>query len=244
MVDSAVGNQIPKVGSKLRRPKAGPVTRHDIIVAAANLTLDCGVEGLSIKAVAKAVGVTPADVYGLFIDLDHLQLAVVSESVSLIRRTVEQCMASLDLDNAVTIISQVLDALRDATRAEPGLAQAVVCGRHSRNPLLRQAVLDAFESIRGDVTNQLRLSTRLANWRPDDLLASSAILILLGFNYVEMLLYCDAGSRREKQLTETTFRQFFVVAFGLDSFGAVYPHDAVLPTGDNDDSAMLPRVQK
>ena len=73
MVDSAVGNQIPKVGSKLRRPKAGPVTRHDIIVGAANLTLDCGVEGLSIKAVAKAVGVTPADVYGLFIDLDHFK---------------------------------------------------------------------------------------------------------------------------------------------------------------------------
>ena len=82
-----MGQEIAAAASK-HAPTKGQLTRQTVARAAADLASVVGLEGLSIAALADAVGMSKAGVYGHFGSKYELQLAAIESGRSVVRETV------------------------------------------------------------------------------------------------------------------------------------------------------------
>jgi AcrR family transcriptional regulator len=75
----------------------GEKLRHEILDAGRRLLFETGDEGaVTIRAVAKAVGVSPPSIYLHFADKDALLLAVCEETFTALDEAIEKAVAGID----------------------------------------------------------------------------------------------------------------------------------------------------
>ena len=149
-------------------------TRRAILDAALRLTEDTGLAGLSLRQVAKEVGIVPTAFYRHFDSIDQLGLALVEESFGSLRamiRDVRQGNPSLGqiVDSSVTVLAQ---HVRDEREHFGFIAREKSGG----SAVVRDAVRREFQFFERELATDLaRLP--MDHWSGDDLRILSNLIV-------------------------------------------------------------------
>jgi len=189
------------VSEPVSRAEQKERTRRAILDAALQLTADTGLAALSLRQVAKEVGIVPTAFYRHFDSIDALGLALVDESFAALREMLRDVRrgrpATRDIiSTSVRVLAQHVEEHRDHFGF-------IARERAAGPPLVRQAVrhqLDLFE--RELATDLARLSG--PGWSSEDLQVVSALIVTAMVATVEDLLEDrprpEVTARAEKQL--------------------------------------------
>lgn len=230
-------------GTASRRRRSKIQTRAEILDASFRLLEGQGLDGLSIREVTGAVGVTPAAFYRHFEDIDELSLSLVDESLSALRNALRGSLGTLDPDNAPSVIATTVETLRSVVREQAPMMRFIARERFSGRAVARRAIQDGMHMIVLELASQLRHSTRLAGWSWEDLLVVSEIFLQVGIRYLEQLMSVAAESAREEEFSRQLYKQLFLIAFGVDAFGSEFGDTPELPAFETDATARLPRTE-
>lgn len=184
-------------------------TRRAILDAALRLTEDTGLAGLSLRQVAKEVGIVPTAFYRHFDSLDELGLALVEESFVSLRamiRDVRQGSPSLGqiVDSSVTVLSQ---HVRDEREHFGFIAREKSGG----SAVVRDAVRRQFQLFERELATDLaRLP--MDHWSTEDLRTLSNLIVGSMITTSEELL--RAEPRELPEITHRARTQLLMVIVG------------------------------
>ncbi len=163
-------------------------TRRAILDAALRLTEDTGLAGLSLRQVAKEVGIVPTAFYRHFDSIDQLGLALVEESFGSLRamiRDVRQGTPSLGqiVDSSVSVL---VDHVRDQHAHFGFIARE----RSGGSKVVRDAVRREFQLFERELATDLaRLP--MDHWSADDLRILSNLIVSAMITTSEEILRAD-----------------------------------------------------
>lgn len=151
----------------LSRSEQKERTRRAILDASLNLVEDSTLAALSLRAVAKEVGIVPTAFYRHFDSIDDLGLALVQESFGSLRgllRDVRQGVPAYD-----DLIDDSIGALYDHVQAQEGHYAFIARERMAGPPRVREAIQHEIELITRELTVDLARFPGTATWATDDL---------------------------------------------------------------------------
>ena len=167
-------------------------TRRSILDAALRLSEASGLGPLSLRQVAKEVGVVPTAFYRHFDSLDELGLALVEESFESLRamlrdvRRGDPAPAEI-IERSVSVLTQHVRARRDHFGF---IARERVGGA----PVVRDAVQHELDLFERELATDLAQLARPPRWSSEDLHVLAHLIVTAMVNTVEDLL--RAGSVR------------------------------------------------
>ncbi len=173
-------------------------TRRAILNAALALTEDTGLAGLSLRQVAKEVGIVPTAFYRHFDSIDQLGLALVEESFGSLRamiRDVRQGTPSLGqiVENSVAVLAEHVQD----QRAHFGF---IARERSGGSKVVRDAVRREFQLFERELATDLaRLP--MDHWSADDLRILSNLIVGSMITTSEEILRADP-----RDLPDITYR--------------------------------------
>ena len=149
--------QEPRAATRSERKEA---TRQAILDAALLLSADTGLAGLSLRSVARAVGIVPTAFYRHFASIEELGIALVDEAFASLRKVLRDLRREMDvqrvIDDSVAILVRNvrerrghfmfiarervggLPAVREAIRHELGLFERELAADVARLPGVEQ----------------------------------------------------------------------------------------------------------
>lgn len=187
-------------------------TRRAILDAALDLTQDAGLATLSLRSVAKQVGIVPTAFYRHFDSIEALGLALVDESFVSLRamlRAVRQPEALGGLVAVADTSVQILAEHVHAHRAHFGL----IARERSAGPApVRAAIRREIELCERDLATDLARLTDARTWSAADLHAISSLIVMLMVAAAEELL--AARPEQEAAVVEATRTRLRMVLIG------------------------------
>lgn len=193
-------------------------TRRAILDAALSLTEDTGLAGLSLRQVAKEVGIVPTAFYRHFDSIDQLGLALVEESFGSLRamiRDVRQGTPSLGqvVDRSVAVL---VEHVRDQ-RAHFGF---IARERSGGSKVVRDAVRREFQFFERELATDLaRLP--MDHWSADDLRILSNLIVGAMITTSEEILRADP--RDLPDITHRARTQLLMVIVGAMNWNSRTP---------------------
>ncbi|MGN6251491.1 MAG: TetR family transcriptional regulator [Marmoricola sp.] len=169
-------------------------TRRAILDAALRLSEDSGFGPLSLRQVAKEVGVVPTAFYRHFSSLDQLGLALVEESFESLRAMLRDVRQGAPapaeiIERSVTVLTEHVRARRDHFGF---IARERVGGAR----VLRDAVQHELDLFERELATDLAQLARPPRWSSEDLHVLAHLIVTAMVNTVEDLL--RAGSVRSE----------------------------------------------
>ncbi|MBO9519926.1 MAG: HTH-type transcriptional repressor FabR [Nocardioidaceae bacterium] len=184
-------------------------TRRAILDAALRLTEDTGLAGLSLRQVAKEVGIVPTAFYRHFESIDELGLALVEESFSSLRamiRDVRQGNPSLG-----RVVDRSVEVLVEHVRASRAHFGFIARERSGGSAVVRDAVRREFQLFERELATDLaRLP--MDHWSPDDLRTLSNLIVGSMITTADEILRTDEPDLPE--LRERARTQLLMVIVG------------------------------
>lgn len=189
---AALGTLIPVTdtipSSPQSRSDKKEQTRRAILAAALRLTEDTGLAGLSLRQVAKEVGIVPTAFYRHFDSIDQLGLALVEESFSSLRamiRDVRQGTPSLG-----QIVDRSVEVLADHVRDQREHFGFIARERSGGSAVVRDAVRREFQFFERELATDLaRLP--MDHWSSEDLRILSNLIVNAMITTSEEILRAD-----------------------------------------------------
>ena len=173
-------------------------TRRSILDAALRLTEDTGLAALSLRQVAKEVGIVPTAFYRHFASIDELGLALVEESFHSLRsmiRDVRQGNPSLG-----QIVDRSVDVLVEHVRADRPHFGFIARERSGGSAVVRDAIRREFGYFERELATDLaRLP--MGRWSTEDLQILSHLIVGSMISTSEDILRAEA-----RDLTEIRHR--------------------------------------
>jgi AcrR family transcriptional regulator len=184
-------------------------TRRAILDAALRLTEDTGLAGLSLRQVAKEVGIVPTAFYRHFASIDELGLALVEESFGSLRamiRDVRQGSPSLG-----QIVDRSVSVLAEHVRDEREHFGFIAREKSGGSAVVRDAVRRQFQLFERELATDLaRLP--MDHWSGDDLRILSNLIVGAMITTSEEILRADP--RDLPDITHRARTQLLMVIVG------------------------------
>jgi AcrR family transcriptional regulator len=193
-------------------------TRRAILDAALRLTEDTGLAGLSLRQVAKEVGIVPTAFYRHFDSIDQLGLVLVEESFVSLRamiRDVRQGTPSLGkiVDSSVSVLAE---HVRDK-RAHFGF---IAREKSGGSAAVRDAIRREFAFFERELATDLaRLP--MDHWSGDDLRTLSNLIVSAMITTSEEIL--RAEPRDLPDITHRARTQLLMVIVGALNWQSTHP---------------------
>jgi AcrR family transcriptional regulator len=163
-------------------------TRRAILEAALELTEESSLATLSLRGVAKRVGIVPTAFYRHFDSIDALGLALVDESFVSLRAMLRAVRQPDAFDGLMTIADssvRILTAHVHAHRAH----FAFIARERSAGPApVREAIRHEIELCERELATDLARVTEAGTWSAADLHAVSGLIVTLMVGAAEELL--------------------------------------------------------
>ena len=142
-------------------------TRRAILDAALRLSEETGLGGLSLRQVAKEVGIVPTAFYRHFASIDELGLALVDQSFASLRemlRDVRRTSAELRgvIEGSVAVLVEHVHQRREHFRF-------IARERTSGPPVVREAIRHELELFERELATDLARLPNTQAWSGDDL---------------------------------------------------------------------------
>ncbi len=188
-------------------------TRRAILDAALALTEDTGLAGLSLRQVAKEVGIVPTAFYRHFDSIDQLGLALVEESFGSLRAMIR------DVRRGTPSLGQIVDSsvavLAEHVRDQRAHFGFIARERSGGSKVVRDAVRQEFQLFERELATDLaRLP--MDHWSPDDLRILSNLIVGAMITTSEEILRADP--RDLPDITHRARTQLLMVIVGALSW--------------------------
>jgi len=185
-------------------------TRRAILDAALELSQDGGLSSLSLRQVAKAVGIVPTAFYRHFESLDELGLALVEESFESLRSMLREVRQGSAVPRE--IIRRSVDALAAHVAENRGQFAFIGRERFSGPKPVREAVRHQLDLVERELATDLAFITG-RRWSGDDLNILANLMVTAMVSTAEELVSADQDTIRD-ELKRRAERQLRMVVVG------------------------------
>lgn len=109
-------------GAEARRERNRAEMRQSVLDAAQKLVTDRGIEGLSLRGIARELGYSPAAIYEYFESLDDIILSLYFEGTDGLTVVLDECISTLPPDiDSPTALLRLAHVFRNQALASPEL---------------------------------------------------------------------------------------------------------------------------
>jgi len=188
-------------------------TRRAILDAALRLSEESGLAGLSLRQVAREVGIVPTAFYRHYASIDELGLDLVEESFTSLRAMIRDVRrGNPRIEDIVDRSVQVLDEHVRARRAHFAF---IARERSGGSAVVRAAVLQQFALFERELATDLaRLP--MDGWSAEDLQVLSRLIVVAMIGVAEEIL--DTGERERAAITRRARTQLLIVIVGAQNW--------------------------
>jgi AcrR family transcriptional regulator len=193
-------------------------TRRAILDAALGLAEEGGLAALSLRQVAKEIGIVPTAFYRHFASIDELGLTLVTESFDALRALLraaryEPADTTAEWELAVSIADKSIDALVTHARQSDQHLRFIARELHAGPPAVREAVRHQLELVERELATDLAHVELTRAWSSSDLAILANLLVNAMLIRAEEL--SRSGSAAEtRRIAETARRQLHMVLVG------------------------------
>jgi AcrR family transcriptional regulator len=188
-------------------------TRRAILDAALRLSEEAGLGGLSLRQVAKEVGIVPTAFYRHFASIDELGLALVEESFTSLRamiRDVRRGNPPLD-----EIVDKSVEVLDEHVRGQRAHFSFIARERSGGSALVRTAVRQEFALFERELATDLaRLP--LDHWSAEDLQILSRLIVVAMIAVAEEIL--ESPERERAAIRQRARTQLLMLIVGAQNW--------------------------
>ncbi|MFD4326175.1 TetR family transcriptional regulator [Nocardioides sp. NPDC058538] len=187
-------------------------TRRAILDATLELCTDSSLTALSLRQVAKQVGIVPTAFYRHFDSIESLGLALVEESFDSLRDLFRDVRRNARADQDV--VDGSIDALVDHVHRRRDhfgfIARERVAGPRS----VREAIRREIELCERELATDLALMTGTDTWTAKDLHVLSSLFVTVLVATAEQIL-STARPEQEEQIVATVRAQLRMLLIGV-----------------------------
>lgn len=185
-------------------------TRRAILDAALRLCEDSSLGALSLRQVAKEVGIVPTAFYRHFDSIEHLGLALVDEAFVSLRamlRDVRRGDPALQdiVDRSVTVLAQHVKAQR-------AHFLFIARERNAGPRSVREAIRHGIELFEQELATDIARLPGTEDWSAEDLRVLADLIVTLMVGTAEAIL--TAGPKAEDRVTSAARTQLRMVLVG------------------------------
>ena len=181
-------------------------TRRAILDASLALSEDTTLAALSLRAVAKEVGIVPTAFYRHFDSIDELGLALVEESFATLRRMLKEVRAGVPA--FTDIIDESLAVLVEHVHAQRDHYAFIARERAAGPPRVRDAIRHEIELITRELTTDLARLPGTEHWPTEDLHLLADLIVSFTVTTAERIIAARpeaeaatvAGTRRQLRM--------------------------------------------
>ena len=187
-------------------------TRRAILDAALSLVEDSSLVALSLRQVAKEVGIVPTAFYRHFDSIEALGLALVDESFVSLRAMLLDVRRSNPAFDAT--IDSSIEILVDHVRRQRQHFQFIVRERGAGPLGVRTAINREIELCQQELATDLARLPGTADWSPEDLRVLSALIVTSMVATAEAIVRSPDDPDVVKQIVEDARVQLRMVLVG------------------------------
>ena len=188
-------------------------TRRAILDAALALSSDTTLVALSLRQVAKEVGIVPTAFYRHFASIDDLGLALVEEALDTLRTLLRELRSSAGQD-ARTIIDGSVTVLVEQVRQHQAQFAFIARERFAGPPAVREAIARGIGLAERELSTDLAYLPGTDKWSDEDRQTLSSLIVGAMVTTVERLLTAVAGSTAEGRVAASTRAQLRMMVIG------------------------------
>jgi len=175
-------------------------TRRAILDAALTLSGETSLVALSLRQVAKEVGIVPTAFYRHFDSIEALGLALVDESFVSLRAMLRDVRGG---DPALTdVVDRSVSILDDHVHRQRAHFRFIARERAAGPPAVREAIRHEIELCEHELATDLARLPGTAAWSADDLRAVSALTVTAMVATAEAIMDVPEGSEADKLVAE------------------------------------------
>lgn len=194
-------------------------TRRAILDAALTLAEEGGLAALSLRQVAKEIGIVPTAFYRHFASIDELGLSLVAEAFDSLRamlrdaRNVPDGAVESEWELAVSIADKSIDALVAHARQSDRHLRFIARERLAGPPAVRDAVRHQLELVERELATDIAHVAFTRAWSASDLAVLANLLVNAMLTHAEELGRA-AGTSDVRRIAATARRQLHMVLVG------------------------------
>jgi len=192
-------------------------TRRAILDAALALSDGSALVALSLRQVAKEVGIVPTAFYRHFGSIEDLGLALVEEALDTLRALLRELRRAAGED-AATIIDGSVEVLVDQVRRDHAHYRFIARERFAGPPTVRSAIARGIELAERELATDLARLPGTQGWSERDLEILSELIVGVMVITAERLLGTAPGSPAEQRVAETARTQLRMMLVGARSW--------------------------
>ncbi|MDR6120054.1 AcrR family transcriptional regulator [Aeromicrobium sp. SORGH_AS981] len=187
-------------------------TRRAILDAALTLTEQSSLSALSLRHVAREVGIAPTAFYRHFASAEDLGLALVDESFSSLRRTLRDVRAAQPSVGGV--IGPSVEVLVERVRADPEHFGFISRERVGGLPGVRAAIRHELDLFEAEIATDFARLPGAVHWSTDDLRTSANLIVIAMVAAAERLLQGPGTPAFEREVARSTATQLRMLSIG------------------------------
>ena len=188
-------------------------TRRAILDAALALSQDSTLVALSLRQVAKEVGIVPTAFYRHFPSIEHLGLALVEESLDTLRALLRELRHTAGED-AGTIIDGSVAVLVEQVRQDHAHYGFIARERFAGPAGVRDAIARGIELAERELATDIAHLPGTDTWTERDLEVLSELIVGSMVTTAERLLGTEPGSPAEERVAEAARTQLRMMLVG------------------------------
>ncbi len=192
-------------------------TRRAILDAALHLVEDSSLVALSLRQVAKEVGIVPTAFYRHFDSIESLGLALVDESFVSLRamlRDIRRGDPSTGMPSLASIVDRSVETLFEHVQQQRSHFQFIARERAAGPPSVREAIRHEIELCERELATDLARLPGTEAWSAEDLRVLSNLIVTAMVATAELVVVAAGRSAAEKQIVETARTQLRMVLVG------------------------------
>jgi AcrR family transcriptional regulator len=158
------------------RSERKEATRQAILDAALRLSVDTGLAGLSLRSVAKEVGIVPTAFYRHFASIEELGLALVSQSFASLRQVLRDIRQEMNIDRVIYDSVSIL--LRNVTERR-GHFMFICRERVGGLSNIRDAIRQELGLFERELAMDIARLPEVSHWSSEDLHVMANLIVKL-----------------------------------------------------------------
>ena len=186
-------------------------TRQALLGAALELLADRSFDSLSLREVARAVGIVPTAFYRHFASLEDLGAALAEDSMRTLRQMLREARRDPDSKSAAGSL-MILDR---QVHSHPEQFRFIIRERHGGVAEIRRAIGTELALFAGELAIDLSRSPALAHWDSEDLQISASLLTSTMLETAAALLEAAPTGRGREQALARAEHILRVVLLGM-----------------------------
>jgi AcrR family transcriptional regulator len=194
------------------RSERKEATRQAILDAALVLSADTGLGGLSLRSVARAVGIVPTAFYRHFASIEELGIALVDEAFASLRKVLRDLRRDMDIQR---VIDDSVAILARNVRERRGHFMFIARERVGGSPAVREAIRQELGLFERELATDVARLPAMQQWTTEDLRVLANLIVGAMVETAEAIMTAPPGRPDiEREVVRTAELQLRMVVVG------------------------------